>query len=78
MANKKQYRVPVTYTYTGYYLINAESREQAKEMVKSECYMSTYKCIHTTLDDDENPDWKFPTVPETQIKRITLQRKDKK
>ncbi len=67
----KKYKVPVSYTFTGYYTLIADSKEQAKEYTEKHCGMTTSSRIHSVLDDD-TVDWEFPVHPDSRIGKITI------
>ena len=60
------YRVPVKYTFTGYYEIKAESKEEAREYAEKHCGLCLGGDIHTTLND-EDVTWEFGVHPHTAI-----------
>lgn len=65
----KTFTIEVSYTFTGTYQVNAESKQQAIEIVENSCGCvgPTY---HTTLSDEQIPDWEFPVHPETKLVSI--------
>lgn len=67
---EKTFKVPVKYTFSGFYEIKAESAEQAKELAQKHCGLVIGGDIHTTLDD-EDVNWEFSAHPDTTIGRVT-------
>ena len=63
----KLYKVPVKYIFEGHYEILAESAEQAQEWASQHCGLVLGGNIHTSLSDDEVPDWNFGSHPEKEI-----------
>jgi len=61
------YKVPVSYTFKGHFVINAENKAQAEEWAEKHCGLVIGGNIHTSLSDDEVPDWDFPVHPEKKI-----------
>ena len=56
--------------FTGVFTVEAENREEARQMVMDSCGLVMGGGIHTDLDDDE-VDWDFDTHPYTETGRIT-------
>ena len=75
-----KYRVPVIYTFEGYFDIDAESKEAAVELANKDCGLTIGE-VHSSLND-EDVYWDFPVHPETEIgeakKIITLVKVDPK
>lgn len=61
-----KYKVPVTYTFTGTFSIEADSSEEAQEYAEKHCGMTESRGIHSSLPD-ETVDWDFPCHPEKTI-----------
>ena len=61
-----KYRIPVTYTFEGYFDIEADSKAQAEASASNDCGMTTSNGIHSNLSD-EDIDWEFPVHPEEKI-----------
>lgn len=64
---KKEYVIKTKFVFEGEFYIKAESKEQAKEMVKKHCGLVLGGNIHTTLPN-ELCDWDFNTHPNTIVK----------
>lgn len=64
----KQYKVPVTYMFTGYYIIEAESAREAKEIADKQCG------ARIGIGEKSNAeDWKFGVHPtDTKFGRVAL------
>ena len=65
-----QYTVKTAFTFTGEFIVNAESREQAQEFVVKHCGLVLGSDIHTLLPDETIPLWYFPLHPVKTIKKI--------
>jgi hypothetical protein len=72
----KTYRIKATFTFSGEFYVKADDKEEAKQMVESECGM-TFGHI-TSIADDEHIDWDFNMIPEKKIKSITVKREKSK
>ena len=68
----KRYKVEVEYTFKGYYVVKAETKEEAKELVDVDCGLVMGGDIHTILDD-EDVNWAFNVHPDTKIGKITVE-----
>jgi len=68
----KKYRVYTEYTFSGYYDVVAETKDEAKRMVDKDCCLVMGGNIHTTLDDDEVTDWDFDTHPDSRIRKVAF------
>jgi hypothetical protein len=66
---KKRYAIRTRFTFTGTFLVNADTKAEAKECVKNNCGLDLGGKIHTCLSE-EDVDWDFPIHPEKQIIRI--------
>ena len=62
----KQFKIKVTYTFTGEFVVNADSRKEAKEIVDTNTGLTIGE-VHT--NDDDVKDWDFPVHPEVKIHR---------
>lgn len=70
-TNKKmKYQVPTRFVFTGVFTVEAENREEARQMVMDSCGLVMGGGIHTDLDDEE-VDWDFDTHPCMETGRIT-------
>lgn len=67
-----KYEVQTKFVFSGTFTVEAESREQAKELVHSQCGLVMGGKIHSTLSD-ENCDWSFPVHPETVTGKVRKQ-----
>lgn len=70
---KMKYQVPTRFVFTGVFTIEAESREEARQLVMESCGLVMGGHIHTDLDD-EDVDWDFDTHADKEIGRITILR----
>lgn len=68
-----KYRVKTRFVFSGEFIVDADSRAEAKEMVQRECGLVMGGNIHTTLTDEE-VDWDFDTHADKEIGRITIKR----
>lgn len=68
-----KYRVKTRFVFSGEFIVDANSRAEAKEMVQRECGLVMGGNIHTTLTDEE-VDWDFDTHADKEIGRITIKR----
>jgi hypothetical protein len=64
MANKKKYEVPVSYTFTGHYIITAENKEEALKIVDNSCGMALGTTIQSLRKEIT---WDFPTEPDVEL-----------
>ncbi|MBA3006681.1 MAG: hypothetical protein KJ900_05195 [Proteobacteria bacterium] len=62
----KTYSVPVTFSFSGVFLIRASSLTEAKELIDLHCGLVLGGDIHSTLDD-ESVEWDFPRHPNKKI-----------
>jgi len=62
----KTFSVPVTFSFSGVFLIRASSMTEAKEYVDHHCGLVLGGDIHSTLDD-EDVEWDFPCHPDKRI-----------
>jgi hypothetical protein len=62
----KTYSVPVTFSFSGVFLIRASSMTDAKELVDQHCGLVLGGGIHSTLDD-EDVEWDFCCHPDKKI-----------
>lgn len=67
----KQYKVPVTYTFKGYFLVRAENAAEAKDIVDSGSGL-TITIGNIGTSDNNILDWNFPVHPDTKINRPLL------
>lgn len=65
-----KYRVTTRFIFSGFFDIEAESPQQAKEYVRNHCGLVIGSDIHSTLPDDE-VNWEFPVHPDTKIGETT-------
>lgn len=70
----KKFRVYTEYTFSGYYDIIAETKDEARRMVTENCGLVMGGHIQTTLDDEQVPYWDFDTRPDTNIKEVAVRR----
>jgi hypothetical protein len=63
----KQYAVKTRFAFDGTFIINAESKDEAKRAVEHHCGLVMGGCIHTSLSNEEAPDWKFPVHPDKKV-----------
>ena len=60
------YLVDVTYTFSGYFVVLADSREEAERKINQDCGVVLGGGVQTTLEDEEI-DWEFSLHPESAI-----------
>lgn len=65
MANKKRYKVPVVFEFTGTFSIEAPSLAAAKQYALQHCGL-TIGTVHSTLPADQ-VDWSFSCHPTKKI-----------
>lgn len=65
-----KYQVSTRFVFTGVFTVEAENREEARQMVTDSCGLVMGGGIHTDLDDEE-VDWDFDTHPYMETGRIT-------
>jgi hypothetical protein len=63
----KQYEVKTKFTFIGSFIVNAENKEEAKNDVEKHCGLVLGGKVHTSLSDDEVPDWDFPVHPDKTV-----------
>ncbi len=61
-----QFKVKTKFVFEGTFTANADSREEAEEMVKNGCGLCLGGNIHTT-HNDEDINWEFDVHPEMVI-----------
>ncbi len=66
----KQYTIEVEYIYRGFLTVNAESKQEAIEMVEKHCGHVDSRGFHTVLGDDKIPNWEFDCHPEKKLVSI--------
>jgi len=72
---KRVYRVRTQYIFEGVFEVVAESKEEARQIVRRQnCGLIMGGNIHSTLPD-EKVNWAFSTHPEVRTGRITIQEK---
>lgn len=71
---KRVYRVRTQYIFEGVFEVVAESKEEARQIVRQNCGLIMGGNIHSTLPD-EKVNWAFSTHPEVRTGRITIQEK---
>ena len=64
-----KYIVNTKFVFSGVFEVEADSLDQARDIVMNDCGLVMGGDIHTTLDDEE-VDWDFNIHPETKIGRI--------
>ena len=67
---KRVYRVRTQYIFEGVFEVVAESKEEARLIVRQNCGLIMGGNIHSTLPDDEI-NWAFDKHPNKHIDRIT-------
>ena len=63
------YIVNAKFIFSGVFEVEADSQDQARDIVMNDCGLVMSGNIHTTLDDEE-VDWDFDIHPEKKIGRI--------
>lgn len=63
------YIVNTKFVFSGVFEVEADSKDQARDIVMNDCGLVMGGNIHTTFDDAE-VGWNFDTHPEKQIGRI--------
>lgn len=72
----KTYRIKASFTFNGEFYVKAEDKDEAKQIVDTECGMTIGHV--TSIADDKTVDWNFDMIPEKKIKSITLKPKNGK
>lgn len=62
----KDYKVRVSFTFTGVFLVKADNRTEARKMIEQDCGMTFSGGITSTLPDDQI-NWDFDVHPEKKI-----------
>jgi hypothetical protein len=65
----KRYAVKTSFTFTGTFFINADTKMEAYERVEKDCGLVIGGKIHTCLAE-EDVDWDFPIHPEKVIVKV--------
>jgi len=63
---KNKYQVQTNFVFYGYFTVEAENEEQARQLVNNQCGLVLGGNIHTTLNDKEC-DWVFNHHPDKVI-----------
>jgi hypothetical protein len=63
----KQYAVRTKFTFTGTFIVNAESREEAKSDVEHHCGLVIGGNVHSSLSKEKLPDWEFDVHPDKVV-----------
>jgi hypothetical protein len=70
----KQYKVRTKFTFAGTFIVNAESREEAKQDVEHHCGLVLGGNVHTSLSEEEVPDWEFDVHPDKIVLGVKVNR----
>lgn len=62
----KKFKVKVRYTFEGWYEVEAESEQQAREIAGHDCGLLIGGEIHTS-NSMHVMDWEFGSHPDTQV-----------
>jgi len=62
----KTYKINVTYTFRGHFIIEAETEQEARDIVFNDCGLN-FGEIHTS-NPDAVIDWDFDMTPTERIK----------
>lgn len=65
-----KFDVKTSFTFTGSFEIIADSEVEAQDLVEKHCGMTVDSGIHTTLPDEECPDWMFVVHPDKRITAV--------
>lgn len=68
----KKYRAKVKFVFEGTIDVNAENKIEAKEYLDKHVGLCLGGNIHTSLSDEEIPDWEFDTHSDKIISNIRL------
>jgi len=68
-AAMKNFIATVRFSFEGQIEVRAETPSKARENIENHFGM-TIGHLHTTLEDEDIPDWDFPIHPDKQIVRI--------
>lgn len=69
------FSVRTRFVFDGSFVVKAENKTQAKEVVENHCGLVLGGTIHTSLPSDV-VDWEFPIHPEKVIGRVTVKHKE--
>ncbi|MDR2741246.1 MAG: hypothetical protein LBB98_03725 [Treponema sp.] len=65
----KTYSVTTRFSFTGKFIVRAETEKEAKEKVLYDCGLALGRGIHTCRQEGD-VDWEFPIHPEKEILNI--------
>jgi hypothetical protein len=75
---KRKYAVTTRFAFTGTFVVAAENRAEAAELVQKHCGMVSGDTIHSTLPTDD-VDWEFPVHPDKAVLEVRpLRRKEER
>lgn len=61
-----KFRVPTQFIFTGWFTVEAESKQEALELVHKNCHLVMGHAIHTSLPD-KDVDWNFNIHPDKKM-----------
>lgn len=65
-----KYKVPTQFIFTGYFVVEADSADEARKLVDEDCGLTIGGNIHSNLND-EDVDWDFSVHPDRKYGRVT-------
>lgn len=68
--NKKKFRIPVSYIFTGEFFISASSQAVAEKFAEKHCGV-VLGHVHSTLPD-EDVNWNFSNHPDSKVGNAVL------
>lgn len=71
----RSFSVRTRFVFDGSFVVKAENKTQAKEVVENHCGLVLGGTIHSSLPGDVI-DWEFPLHPEKMIGRVTVKHKE--
>lgn len=64
-----KYRVKVKFSFTGYFVIDAETGNNTNVIIADHCGLVMGGNIHTTMPE-QVLDWYFPVQPEKEVLKV--------
>lgn len=65
----KKFKVHVQYTFSGYYVVKADSRDEAEEIALRDCGMVMGGSVNSS-NDEEVIEWDFDMHPEATVSAV--------
>lgn len=68
-----KFKVPMTFTFSGEFVIEARNATEAAEFAEKHCGLVLGGTIHSSLPEDD-VEWRFPTHPMKGVARSRVRR----